>query len=138
MKEYLRRVAESIYEYAYTFRDTEVFYIVSTELQKLNGQNKAAEWAAKIADCRNSGIPVNRWCKENGVCEQTFYKWQRKLFAIAKAQQEVKFAEVTPVSPVESRGQAVVTIRAGGIAVDIHAGADKATVESVLRIMKLC
>lgn len=111
---------------------------MSTELQKLNSQSKAAEWAERIAECRRSGIPVNRWCKENGVCEQTFYKWQRKLFAIAKAQQEAQFAEVTPVSPVESRGQAVVTIRAGGIAVDIHSGADRATVETVLRAMKLC
>lgn len=69
MKEYLHRVAE-------------VFYIVSTEVQKLNGQSKAEEWAGKIAECKNSGILVNRWCRENGVCEQTFYKWQRKLLAI--------------------------------------------------------
>ena len=111
---------------------------MGTELQRLNGQNKAAEWAARIAECRNSGMPVNRWCKENGVCEQTFYKWQRKLFAMAKAQQETQFAEITPAAPMKAEHQTAVTIRTAGIAVDVHAGADRATVETVLRIMKLC
>lgn len=111
---------------------------MGTELQNMNGQNKAAEWAARIAECRNSGIPVNRWCKENGICEQTFYKWQRKLFAIAKTQQESQFAEVTPISAARVGSQTAVTIREGSITVDIHAGADRTTVETVLRIMKLC
>ena len=52
------------------------------DLQKLNAQNKTAEWAAKIAKRRNSGQSVRIWRKENGVCEQTYYKWQRKLFAM--------------------------------------------------------
>lgn len=40
-------------------------------LQALNAQNKMAEWAAKISTCRSSGLNVKRWCKENGICEQT-------------------------------------------------------------------
>lgn len=111
---------------------------MGTELQKMNSQNKAAEWAERIAECRRSGIPVNRWCKENGVCEQTFYKWQRKLFAMARAQQETQFAEVTPIPSMGNDPRAAVTVRSGSIAVDIHSGADRATVETVLRIIKLC
>ena len=67
------------------------------ELQTLNGQNKLALWAERISECRNSGQNVKTWCKENGFCEQTCYKWQRRLFEIAQAQQKVSFAEVTPV-----------------------------------------
>lgn len=111
---------------------------MSTELQKMNNQNKAAAWAERIAACRNSGISVNRWCKENGVCEQTFYKWQRKLFAMAKAQQETQFAEITPISSMGNEARGAVTVRIGSIAVEIQSGADLATVETVLRIMKLC
>ena len=65
-------------------------------LQTLNGQNKLALWAERISECRNSGQNVKTWCKENGFCEQTYYKWQRRLFEIAQAQQKVSFAEVTP------------------------------------------
>ena len=50
---------------------------MSKDLQTLNGQNKLALWAGRISECRNSGMAVKTWCRENGVCEQTHYKWQR-------------------------------------------------------------
>ena len=110
---------------------------MSTDLQTHNGQNKLAEWAGKISACRNSGMTVTAWCKENGVCGQTYYKWQRRLFEIAKAQQEVQFAEVTPIQPARCDTVAV-TVRIAGSEAAIHSGADAATVETVLRILKSC
>ena len=121
---------------AYTIRDTGVF-IMSKDLQTLNGQNKLALWARRISECRNSGQNVKTWCRENGVCEQTYYKWQKRLFEMAQAQQEVQFAEVTPVQPVRC-GNVAVTVRISGAEADIHSGADAATVETVLRILKSC
>ena len=111
---------------------------MSTELQQLNGENKLELWAERISACRNSGLSVKTWCKENSVCEQTYYKWQKKLFAMAKAQQELQFAEVTPAMAMRSNCQIAISIHAGGIAADIHNGADPTTVESVLRILKIC
>ncbi len=122
---------------AYTIRGTGVFFM-STELQQLNEQNKVSFWAERISACRNSALSVKAWCKENGVCEQTYYKWQKKIFAMAKAQQGVQFAEVTPAMVMNGNSQIAMSVRAGGIAADIHNGADPATVESVFRILKLC
>ena len=48
-----------------------------------------------------------------------------------------EFAEVTPVKPVRC-GNVAVTVRIAGAEADIHSGADAATVETVLRILKLC
>ena len=107
------------------------------DLQALNGQNKLALWAGRISECRNSGQSVKAWCRENGVCEQTYYKWQRKLFEMVMEQQEVQFAEVTPAQPVCS-GSVAVTVRIAGAEAEIHNGADAATVEAVLRILKSC
>ena len=121
---------------AYTIRDTGVFF-VSRELQTMNQQNKLALWAGRISECRNSGQNVKAWCRENGVCEQTYYKWQKRLFERAQFQQEVQFAEVTPVQSVRSANVAV-TVRIAGAEADIHSGADTATVETVLRILKSC
>ena len=95
------------------------------------------EWAGKITACRNSGQPVKTWCKENGVCEQTYYKWLKRLVTMAQEQQKVQFAEVTPALPARS-GNVTVTIRIGGVEVDACNGADAATVETVLRILKSC
>ena len=123
---------------AYTFRDTGVFFTMSTELQQLNEQNKLSLWAARISECRNSGLSVKDWCKENGVSEQTYYKWQRRVFALAKAQHESQFAEVMPTMTHFETRQPAITVHASGISVDIHNGADLDTVEAVLRILKLC
>ena len=49
-------------------------------------------------------------------------------------QQKVQFAEVTPVQC----GNVAVTVRIAGTEADIHSGADMATVEAVLRILKSC
>ena len=121
---------------AYTIRDTGVFFM-SRELRTINQQNKLALWAGRISECRSSGQSVKVWCKENGICEQTYYKWQRRLFEMAQAQQEVQFAEVTPAHPVRC-GNVAVTVRIAGAEADIHSGADAATVETVLRILTSC
>ncbi len=111
---------------------------MAQDLQTLNVQNKMAEWAARISERRSSGQSVKIWCKENGICEQTYYKWQRKLFALAKAQQEAQFAEVTPLQNRHRSGNIAVTVRLAGGEADIHAGADAGTIETVLRILKSC
>ena len=121
---------------AYTIRDTGVFFM-SRELQAMNQQNKLALWAGRISECRNSGMAVKTWRRENGICEQAYYKWQRRLFEMAQAQQEVQFAEVTPAHPVRC-GNVAVTVRIAGAEADIHSGANAATVETVLRFLKSC
>lgn len=110
---------------------------MSSALQTLNEQNKAAEWAGRITECRNSGLSVREWCNEHNICTQTYYRWQKRLFELAKAQQEVQFAEVTPVQH-SHYGNVAVTVRIAGTEADIHSGADAATVEAVLRILKSC
>ena len=105
------------------------------ELQTLNGQNKLALWAGRIRECRSSGQSVKTWCRDNGICEQTYYKWQKRLFEMAQAQQGTEFAEITPRRI--STGVAV-TVQIGSAGIQVHNGADPAAIESVLRILKSC
>jgi len=110
---------------------------MNSGLQVYNEQNKLAQWAQVVAQCRDSGLSVRQWCQEHGVNVSSYYKWQRKVYAAAKAQQERRFVEVTPEQPVAVGGVAV-TIRIAGAEAEIHNGADAATVETVLRILKSC
>lgn len=135
MKQYSRIVADSI-------RDSRVLseirvYFMSKDLQTLNGQNKRVLWAGRILECRSSGQNVKVWCRENGICEQTYYKLKRRLFEMAQAQKEVQFAEVTPMHPMHS-GNMAVTVRIAGAKADICNGTDVAIVETGLRILKSC
>lgn len=70
---------------------------MSKELQTLNDENRLALWAGRITECRNSGQSAKSWCRENGICEQTYYRWQKRLFALAQKQQQAQFAEITPL-----------------------------------------
>ena len=108
------------------------------ELRQLNEQTKLALWAERVSECRNSGQSVLAWCKEHGVCSQTYYKWQKRLYAMAQAQQATRFAEVTPVATGYETASVAITIHVAGISADIHNGADPSTVEAVLQILKRC
>ena len=110
---------------------------MSSALQVMNMDQTAAEWAARIRSCRSSGLSVRQWCSENQISPQTYYRWQRRIFDMVKVQQAPQFADVTPerLSPV---GGVAVTVRIAGAEVDIHNGADAATVETVLRVLKSC
>lgn len=108
---------------------------MTKELQTINHENTIALWAERIAACRNSDLSVVQWCKENEVCVQTYYRWQKKLFTLAQAQQEPRFAEITPA---RVSSDIAVTVRIAGVEADIHSGADAAVIEAVLRILKSC
>ena len=109
-------------------------------LQVMSKQERLENWTARIMACRSSGMTVRAWCRENGLSEKTYYYWQRRLFQALSEQQTVHqtaFAEVTPPQLVCS-GKVAVTVRIAGAEADIHSGADAATVETVLRILKSC
>lgn len=110
---------------------------MNSGLQVYNEQAKLAQWAQVVSQCRDSGVSVRQWCQENGVNVSPYYKWQRKVYAAAQAQQERSFVEVTPVHPAAVIGVAV-TLRIAGAELEIHNGADAATVEVVLRAVKSC
>lgn len=106
----------------------------------MSKQERLENWTARIMVCRGSGMTVRAWCRENGLSEKTYYYWQRRLFQALSEQQvshKTAFAEVTPPQPVCS-GNVAVTVRISGAEADIHAGADAAIVETVLRILKSC
>ena len=110
---------------------------MNSGLQVYNEQAKLAQWAQVVSQCRDSGVSVRQWCQEYGVNVSSYYKWQRKVYAAAQAQQERSFVEVTPVHPAAVIGVAV-TLRIAGAELEIHNGADAATVEVVLRAVKSC
>ena len=57
---------------------------------------------------------------------------------MAETQHEVQFAEVTPITETPLSPQAAISIHIAGATVDIHSGADTATVEMILRVLKSC
>ena len=103
---------------------------VERNLQTLNQEKKLAVWAERISACRNSGQGVKSGCRENHICETTFYRWQRKVFELVQTQQ-VHFTEITPQP--QPGGNIAVTVRGAGAEAETYSGADAPTLERVLR-----
>lgn len=108
---------------------------------------KRREWQERIMECRNSGVPVRRWCAERQICPTTYYRWEREIFgnyerkgrgsqALAVAGPE--FAAVPAIRARSGAGQAIMTVRTGTAEVDIYAGAGEQEIKAVVWALKQC
>ena len=81
-----------------------------------------------LALFERSGKPVSAFCREHGLCEQTFYYWRKRLRRVAASVPAVKagFAEVA-VAPVGVSPNIVVHLNTG-ILLELPVGSDPAWV----------
>lgn len=35
------------------------------------------QWKQRIVECRNSGVPVKEWCREQGISYSTYYRHEQ-------------------------------------------------------------
>lgn len=110
-------------------------------LQKVNYNNQLLEWSRRVERCRNSGLTVKQWCKENKIAVSTYYLWQKRVFkATTACNEEVCFAEVPAITgpaPVSSPGIAA-TVQLPGISIEVYPGADAATIQAIIQAVKSC
>lgn len=53
-------------------------------------EERTSYWSERIAEQERSGIPVQQFCKERGITEQSFYVWRKRL----RKQEPARFALV--------------------------------------------
>ena len=91
-------------------------------------------WRAQIDAQERSGKSVARFCKEQGLTEQAFYFWRKRL----QNQQPVRFAlletEVVRQQPATEVGLELVL--ATGERLRIGAGVETATLRRVLEALR--
>ncbi len=106
----------------------------------IRGAGKRANlqvWSQRVAECRGSGLPVSRWCRENGINVKTYYNWQKKVFEAMVEEQQggPRFAEVRVQQPESG---IAATVRIGPAAVDVYTGADAETVAAIVKALTVC
>ncbi|WP_413464635.1 IS66 family insertion sequence element accessory protein TnpA [Catenibacterium mitsuokai] len=52
------------------------------DIQSINDDIKTRQWVERIKGRRESGLSVRKWCKQNNICEQTYYCWLKKLYNV--------------------------------------------------------
>ncbi len=53
---------------------------------ELKHRVKLQEWAARIQDCRSSGLSVRAWCRQEEANATTYYRWEWELLASAETE----------------------------------------------------
>ena len=122
-------------------------------IQSAGRQQNLLAWSQRVADCRSSGMSVNRWCAEHDINPKTYYNWQKKVFAAMIEQQRMlvevtetrsRFAELpapmadpapTP-EPAVQRNDIVATVRVGGASFDVYSGVEAEIVATLCKVLR--
>ena len=107
-------------------------------LQRVNRQQRLAEWSRRVEACRSSGLTVVQWCQENGIAVSTYFSWQRKVFQALKEVQKITFAEVPVMEVSPFPGHVAASVEVNGIQIQVYEGADKDTLQALLQAVKSC
>ena len=111
---------------------------------ELKHRAKLQEWAARIQDCRSSGLSVRAWCRQEEINTATYYRWERELLTGvrrngAPPSTAVTFAEL-PAPKRESRNVAErsATLHIGNVSLDIYPGCDTEQLKMLVELLRLC
>ena len=111
---------------------------------KVKKHLKREQWKTLIKDCQTSGMTITAWCKQNDICEQTYYRNLKILreeicdslpVSLSEPQKPVAFKKLEVQSPVANT-QAAVIIHLPSASLEIQNGATQQTVEAVLLALK--
>ena len=115
-------------------------------IQSLEQRQRLLEWSQRVADCRQSGMSVKRWCEENGVALKTYYSWQKKVFSFMVEQQKLQleaeeqrgcFVELPAPQPVQKKpGDLVASVQIGQASVNLYSGAEPKLAQALLMALK--
>lgn len=99
------------------------------EIALVKKQVIETEWAERIRQCRESGLTVSEWCRENGINLKTYYYHLRKLRKEICEQIPVPVMTVPEICPT-------VKVQIGDITAEISEGTSEQTITSVIRAMR--
>lgn len=110
------------------------------QVSQVKRQFRTEEWKKRIAECQSSGMSVKAWCKENQLCEQTYYKYLKQFrqelcdqlpVSVAQPEKPVVFQKVEVQAPVPGT-QAAVIIHLPSATLEIREGTSQQTIQAVL------
>ncbi|MDL2219766.1 hypothetical protein LJC04_05500 [Ruminococcaceae bacterium OttesenSCG-928-O06] len=114
------------------------------DTRQLTHEVRLKHWAEVLRRRRESGQTIRSFCRSEGICEKTYYYWQKRIRQAAgeslMGQGESQVPGALPPAPVFAALPALKTggavrIEIGGAVVEIEPGADMAVAMSVLRIL---
>jgi len=110
------------------------------QVTKVKKHLKREQWKRLIQDCQSSGLPVAVWCRQNSICEQTYYRNLRVLrqelceslpAIVDEPDKPVTFQKLAVQAPLPNT-QAAVIIRLPHATLEVAEGTSQQTLQAVL------
>jgi hypothetical protein len=103
-------------------------------MRKPISQEKRHEWETKIQQQRQSGLSINKWCKENQTPISTFHQWEDRLYPKQKTPLSLKsFTELTEISGSKGAG---IFIEYRGIHIHLEKHFDANVLKNCLAVLR--
>ena len=115
--------------------------MTSAELKR---RAKLQEWAARIQDCRGSGLSVRAWCRQEEINATTYYRWERELLSAAETELSssvptARFAELpAPAQVSRNVAERFATLHIGNASLDIYPGCNTEQLKMLVELLRLC
>ena len=103
----------------------------STVVRKMGARDEA--WRARLAAQKQSGVSVKQFCEQQGLTEQSFYYWRKRLQTPASMQFALVEAEPRRGSAEHAALELLLTT---GERLRISAGVDARTLQQVLEALR--
>ena len=110
---------------------------------ELKHRVKLQEWAARIQDCRSSGLSVRAWCRQEKINAATYYRWERELLTAVEtvscsSVSPVSFAELPALKQVSHNvAERCATLHIGNASLDIYPGCDTEQLKMLVELLRL-
>ena len=100
-------------------------------VQYINNDFKTKQWMQRIKECRESGLSVRKWCRQNNLCEQTYYNWLKKLRTLAVESGALPAQTFVSLDQVDKEKENIIITR-GSIRIELPSDTD---IETITRMI---
>lgn len=101
------------------------------DVQYINNDFKTKQWMQRIKECRESGLSVRKWCRQNNLCEQTYYNWLKKIRTLAVESGALPAHTFVSLDKVDQEKENIIITR-GSIRIEFPSDTD---IETITRII---
>ena len=100
---------------------------------------RMAQWQTIIKECKESGMSVRKFCEDRNISWHAYYYWLRKIREyITKPQPaETEFVQLpSPVEVAVPANSGTITIHVGRMSVEVEGNVNKASLKTVLNVLR--
>lgn len=103
-------------------------------IQKGMSEEERLEYCRSVIEAqKSSGLPVKRWCEENGIAKARFYRYRRYVLGTEEALAEGTAYETSADSGMPDKGTSLVINAGRGVKICLESGCDWDAALAVLR-----